>query len=699
MREIHSSGAELPDDLRALDEELSALRYEERPSFHPELRAELARVWAEQEQHRPSPVRRYLAAAVVAAILVGGAAVPSARASLVRFLGGTVEASDQAPATTLTPALAEASEIRDEGEPVEVAPLAVEAVSVEDVLTGAPPTIVGEPVIIAPEMLDRVQTEDVLQAAYPMYLQRRGVGGTVWLQLWVDETGVPGAVEVSRSSGVSELDGVAVRTSPRFRFAPALQDGRPTGTWIEFPVLFEPDPDRVERILKPVVDPLSLPRVDRDEWWQLQDPLDLESLPARGEIGVADARSRAEASEGLAEALSQPELVDEYGPAESILSGAVPGGVPPTEWRAAVGAAFGEAIEQGAQNPAAMLALGRIRISQGLRAEARALFEEGLRIAIRDREQVGGWVVAELHYERGSLVRDLWLGSHGVGRVQSQAFTAGSCTSARSSGHADYGFASVDRLIAWNYLCPGEMKGVFDRGFEEENGGGAADLTLMMASFRAAVEAYPGHVEANTDLLVTLAQEERWEDLLAGARRFTRASDGHPNGLLLAAIALHRLDRSAEAAEHFHVALERMAEPDADRLSAVGVLLDGAEAAEYARLSPAERRTWETSYWAVRDRAPSTVVNERWVEHLARTSYARLRFGSVFGDAAEVWVRFGRPNHVNVVDDGTGRLTEFWDYGSGPDITFVRWVSAKRTDLTPEGRAYVDDLGKIFPPQ
>ena len=92
-------------------------------------------------------------------------------------------------------------------------------------------------------------------------------------------------------------------------------------------------------------------------------------------------------------------------------------------------------------------------------------------------------------------------------------------------------------------------------------------------------------------------------------------------------------------------------------------------------------------------------ANQHWVEHMSRTSFVWLRYGPVFGDAGEVWVRFGRPDNVHIVDDGTGRLTEFWDYGSGPDITFVRWVSAKRTDLTPEGRAYVDDLGKIFPPQ
>ena len=38
-------GAGLPEDVAGLDAELSSIRYEERPSFGPELRAELAREW------------------------------------------------------------------------------------------------------------------------------------------------------------------------------------------------------------------------------------------------------------------------------------------------------------------------------------------------------------------------------------------------------------------------------------------------------------------------------------------------------------------------------------------------------------------------------------------------------------------------------------------------------------------------------
>jgi len=142
-----------------------------------------------------------------------------------------------------------------------------------------------------------------------------------------------------------------------------------------------------------------------------------------------------------------------------------------------------------------------------------------------------------------------------------------------------------------------------------------------------------------------------------------------------------------------------MPEADAAELTDVGFLLDRSELRLYRRLPAEERLVRDAEFWATKDRSPTTEVNERWVQHLARASVARLRFGSVFGDAGEVWVRFGGPNTIHIVDEGSGRLTEFWDYGSGPDITFVRWVSSERTDLTPEGRAYVDDLGKIFPPQ
>ena len=145
--------------------------------------------------------------------------------------------------------------------------------------------------------------------------------------------------------------------------------------------------------------------------------------------------------------------------------------------------------------------------------------------------------------------------------------------------------------------------------------------------------------------------------------------------------------------------MERLSPTDADALRDIGFLLDASGQTWYRRLPADAKRAWEEDYWSARSRALLASANEREVEHLARAAYAQLRFGTVFGDVGEVWVRFGGPDAIHIVDGGSGKLTEFWDYGSGPDITFVRWVTSERTDLTPEGRAYVDDLGTIFPPQ
>lgn len=695
---FNHEGMELPDDLKALDAELASIRYEERPSFGPELRAELARVYAEEPVVASSGFRRGLIAAGLAALLVGTAAVPSARASLVRLIEAL--GPEEEPATVLLPivesvapvAELEAAEIEPEPEAApEPDPIVEEPAVAEE------PTPVTPAVLERPELLDRVRSQQLLQDAYPIRLQRRGVGGTVWLRLWIDETGLPGDATVMRSSGVEELDRTALRVAPRFTFTPARQDGERFGTWIQFPVLFEPDPALLERDLRPAVDPLSLPTVPKAEWWQLQEPLDLTALPAEPRSVAADERADAEA--GLLRALPDPSIAERYGPLGAILEGVAPEGNAPADWRSVVGSALTHAIDLGMETPASLLAFGRIRLRQGLRTEARSHFERGLQMAVRDPGSASPWITAELHYERGRLVREHWLASEGVGRVDAAAFRDARCDQARSSGGAAFGYASADRLIAWNYLCPTELSRVLDEGFELSPTNRGGDLTLMMASYRAAMEAYPAHVAANTDFLVTLALEERWDDLVRGARRFAHASGGHPTALLLAGLGLHRTERTEEAAGLFRAALDRVSVEEAAALTDVGFLLDRNAARSYRDLPAAERTVYNEDFWSTRDRAPSTAVNERWVEHMARATIAELLYGGVFGDAGEVWVRFGGPENIHIIDDGGGRLTEFWDYGSGPDITFVRWVSSERTDLTPEGRAYVDDLGKIFPPQ
>ena len=578
----------------------------------------------------------------------------------------------------------------------------------EEVVTPlvAPPSVVPDEAIVTseppipPQMLDRGRAEVLLQQAYPLYLQRQGVGGQVWLRVWVDANGNAGLANVSRGSGVRDLDRAAIDVAPLLRFEPAMQSGTPVATWIEFSVLFRPDPTETEPTaaepIPPLTDdPMRLPIVHPDDQWEFDEPLDLASLP---EWSDEPASPLTAAEAALVEAIGDPMVRRSLGPVDAILAGIAPEGRAPTEWRTSAVAVLEGAIERDGQNPSPLLALGRIRLRQGLRTEARMLFERGLQIAIQNESSISPVIVAELHYERGRLIKESWLASRQIGRVRAQAFQEAQCEQARSSGGSASGFASVERLIAWNYLCPGELKRVFEVGFEPRDDG-VADLSLMMGSFRAALDASAGHVGANVGLLVALADAARWNDVLAGARRFARTSNGHPYALLLAGLAQQRLGRGEDAEQHFAVALDRLPQAEADEILDVTFVIDRAQIGEYRRLWGEERRAWEADFWAAKDRTPTTGVNQRAVEHLARSTYALLRFGSVTSDPGEIWVRFGGPNTVHVVDEGSGQLTEFWDYGSAPDITFVRWVGSQTMDLTREGRAYVDDLGKIFPPQ
>ena len=441
--------------------------------------------------------------------------------------------------------------------------------------------------------------------------------------------------------------------------------------------------------------PMRLPIVHPDDQWEFDEPLDLTSLP---EWSDEPASPLTAAEAALVEAIGDPMVRRSLGPVEAILAGIAPEGRAPTEWRTSAVAVLESAIERDGQNPSPLLALGRIRIRQGLRTEARILFERGLQIAIQSESSISPVILAELHYERGRLIKESRVASHEIGRVRAQAFQEVQCEQARSSGASASGFASVERLIAWNYLCPGQLERVFEVGFEPTDDG-VADLSLMMGSFRAAIDASAGHVGSNVGLLVALADAGRWEDVLAGASRFARSSSGHPYALLLAGLAQQRLGRGEEAQRHFAVALDRLPQAEADEILDITFVIDHAQISEYRRLWGEERRAWEADFWATKDRTPKTGINQRAVEHVARSTYALLRFGSVTSDPGEVWVRFGGPNTVHVVDEGSGQLTEFWDYGSAPDITFVRWVASQTMDLTREGRAYVDDLGKIFPPQ
>jgi protein TonB len=665
----------LPPELVELDRELSDLVLDERPSFGPELRNELARDW---NLPRRPPVstgwRRNALAASVALLAFAGLLVPPARASLVQGVQRIFETfrgeEPGGEVLSLVPAEPERVAIS------ESEPEAVEVVSGEDIAgegdapVDLPPFRPGASAF--PTLLDKEADRELVRRHYPDELQRAGVGGVVGLQLWVNEDGSVDHVQMSRGSGVSDLDRAALRAAPELRFRPAMRSGVPVGTWVEFDLVFEPSPT-LAGLREPGV--LETPMIPEVEGWQ--------PPTTWAEAAVVPAPILLESQELLGTALGgdRESVEEDLGPLDGLLSGDPPSGTDPVRWRERATRALEGARVRDPGNPAPYLALARIRRKQGMRNDAQMLFQAGLERALSADRPVSPRLVAELAYESGRVVRENWLGWRNLGEVPSLALLPARCAGAAGSPGE---VASSETLLTWNYSCPTALHEVLGEDFRPR-AEGDRQRSAMLESFVRAVESYPAHVGANTEILLDLADREAWHELREGARRFAWASQGHPNAGLLEALALHRLGRSEEAAEVFEGALDRLEPGTVRGFRTVELLapVSGAESAE--------------ALWRALDPILSTAVNERQVEHWARAGYALLRFGSLEADASRVWVRYGRPQEIRAFGAGPGLRLEFWDYGVGPDVSFYRPAASQNGALTVEGEEYLEDLEGAVP--
>jgi protein TonB len=91
---------------------------------------------------------------------------------------------------------------------------------------------------VAPRLTNPEDFERALQRAYPTALRDAGIGGTVTLQIFIDENGRALEARVVGGSGYARLDEVAVGLIDVMRFSPALNRDRRVPVWVEIPIAF-----------------------------------------------------------------------------------------------------------------------------------------------------------------------------------------------------------------------------------------------------------------------------------------------------------------------------------------------------------------------------------------------------------------------------------------------------------------------------
>lgn len=241
--------ASLPPELQKLDRELAAIRIQERQSFGPELEAELIREWEKApfpKVRSPHAWQRTLLAACLSCLMIGGMAVPAARASVARLVRTVLEEAapalfSPAPEPQL-PAIRvdEPEGARVPSEPSASAEVSAPVVELQEPQAQDRGADFQQAEYSYPEIMFRQEAESIIASFYPAALQRAGVGGAVKLQLWVDAQGRVDNIQMREGSGYQSLNVAAMRAATELRFRPATRNGLPVGTWVEFTVNFVP---------------------------------------------------------------------------------------------------------------------------------------------------------------------------------------------------------------------------------------------------------------------------------------------------------------------------------------------------------------------------------------------------------------------------------------------------------------------------
>lgn len=115
----------------------------------------------------------------------------------------------------------------------ELPPPPTEAVEID---VSAQPTFT--PYEVAPEITNRSAVQSALVREYPAVLRDAGVGGTVLMHFFIDNTGSLENVLVAQSSGFEQLDQAAMRVAEVFEFSPALNRDERVAVWIQVPITF-----------------------------------------------------------------------------------------------------------------------------------------------------------------------------------------------------------------------------------------------------------------------------------------------------------------------------------------------------------------------------------------------------------------------------------------------------------------------------
>lgn len=349
------------------------------------------------------------------------------------------------------------------------------------------------------------------------------------------------------------------------------------------------------------------------------------------------------------------------------------------------------ALDLDNDNPFYLMELGRIRLKTPfLRLDAERLFNRALDAAERRKDPV---VLAEIHWELGQIHER---------RFQTMA-------DRRLITGAAGTFSAEEALASWQYTL-----NFLSESTQPLLDAGEIDYRQTEDHYRAALAADPRHAGAATGMLALLYEGHRYEEMAQLGAELRATQPTEPRVALALGLALHRLDRDAEAQFVFDTALALLPAEERRDMAGLETILQKEAAAAYGQMSGADRSSTDSLYWDVADPLKITDVNEARMEFLARVAYADLRFTAAEfrtrgwqTDRGIIYIRYGEPP-VKVTfapqtaeidnSEALGRVTYVWWYPETKmRFVFVGPPAMNYASFASDFRAYAENARFVSP--
>lgn len=361
-----------------------------------------------------------------------------------------------------------------------------------------------------------------------------------------------------------------------------------------------------------------------------------------------------------------------------------------------------QALRSFGDEPRLYLAMAVVLHHRQSRTDALRMLERAWERADKGEVPLSQRERAVLHYVRGVVHQDFWRDWRSYGQIESVSQGQWRCSQDQDPTRDNFSSSSSDFswLIPVNQLCPERFSENMDKYFIPRRDMNADAREAAEQAFAEAWDADPTFMAPAVALFEEAVYQAEW----GRADSLARLMEEHyPDNVwvrLYRGLVYHEQGRDSLAALTFAGARPDLPDSLAAAFDDITILLNEAQQQAVAAMDTNTQQQLRVAFWTSMDPIYLTTWNERRLEHASRVVTAALLFSGTALEgpgwntyAGQIWVRYGRPTHIWELQVPAGRLV-FWDFGPGPDFSFIRGFGYRGYRPTDEARQYGNALGR-----